>query len=253
MRVQHPCAAQSHTTAALCRGAGQGNGCLWGCRATPPAQEVRQHPAASHTPGEHPKSCCVEQEPPAPTAAQGGGSHPGTLWAQAWGKYVPNPTGPQACEQWGREWHGLAQGWIWPREEQRWVGAQAGSGGVPRGAGAGARVCMACAWHVHGLCMVCAWCLRRLCTVRGTCMVCSWPARARGICMVCAHTREGCMWAWGGSACTGGVHVRGGVQTWGSACTRVGFACVSGERAHMQRVCTHATWHVGVSVHGTYA
>jgi hypothetical protein len=33
-------------------------------------------------------------------------------------------------------------------------------------------VCMACAWHVHGMCMACAW------HVHGMCMACAWLARA---------------------------------------------------------------------------
>lgn len=59
--VQHPCAAWSHAYSCTVQGCWGGwGGEQWvpmGVQSNQPAQEVRQHPVASHAPREHPKSC----------------------------------------------------------------------------------------------------------------------------------------------------------------------------------------------------
>lgn len=205
----------SHTLQLHCAGVlGRARGAYGGAE-PPPSAGGRAAPSGlTHSWRVPEKLLGWSRSPQHPLQPREGGP-PGTLQGQARGECVPNPTGPQACEQWGRERHSLAQGWIWPREEQRWVGAQAGSGGVPRGAGAGARVCMACAWRMHDLCVVCMWHLHGVCTHTGGLHVglgwecvyrgcaCAWGCADMGECM---HTRGVCMRVWGTCTYAARVH-----------------------------------------------
>lgn len=209
--MQCGCAAASCSAAAhysrTVQGCQAGSGCPWGCRAT----RQRRRLGSTRRPHTHPestqKAAQVEQEPPAPTAAQGGGGptlaphgcRPGasvSLTPQGRGPAqdpaAELPAGLAASS-------GAGNGAARPTAGFGLGGSPRRGGGVCPGVLVWVHVCacrvrgmsMVCAWsvhgawHVHGVFMACAW------HVHGICIACVW--RVHGVCMACACTWEGCM------------------------------------------------------------